>query len=110
MAHFLRLMTLLPLLLALGAHAERDPTAPPGGQPGAPQGVPSAASALRLQQVNWGRPLRVAINGRWLGIGDQIEGWTVQRIEPDAVLLQGPGGRARLTLFGSRPQVVAERE
>lgn len=92
------LLMLLLLSPALLATELRDPTAPPPALASA-TAPPVAASGLRLQQVITTSPARAAINGRWLRPGDAIDGWTLRVIERRSVVLEGPAGEQRLTLF-----------
>lgn len=106
----MRLLMLLLLLLSpslFGAEL-RDPTAPPPALATA-AAQPVTAGGLRLQQVIVTSPARVAINGRWLRQGDVIDGWTLRVIERRSVVLEGPTGLQRLTLFdGGQPATRGE--
>ena len=102
------LMLLLLLSPSLLATELRDPTAPPPALATA-AAQPVAVNGLRLQQVIITSPARVAINGRWLRQGDAIDGWTLRVIERRSVVLEGPTGLQRLTLFdGGQPATRGE--
>lgn len=92
------LMLLLLLSPSLLAAELRDPTAPPPALVTS-TAQPATVGALRLQQVIITSPARAAINGRWLRHGDAIDGWTLRVIERRSVVLEGPTGLQRLTLF-----------
>jgi hypothetical protein len=95
------LLWLLPLALATAEPA--DPTAPPGrhGNPGQP-----AQGGWELHSTLIGPERRSAIiNGRSVGIGDQIAGARVARIEAGEVLLDTPERRIQLRLLPTPPRI-----
>ena len=71
----------------------------PADPPSDPQPLPTEAQ-LHLQAVSWSQtvPKRIAvINNRVLHAGEPIAGYTVGRIDPDAVILSRAGADYRLT-------------
>lgn len=61
--------------------------------------------AIRVQGLAAGPEGCALINGRVFEAGDAVEGWRVERIEPDAVILRGDGLRLRLPPAGSPVRV-----
>jgi hypothetical protein len=57
----------------------------------------SAESAFRLQAILWGKGSRVAlVDGRVVAEGDSLEGYRVERIEPERVILEGLHGERKI--------------
>lgn len=62
----------------------------------------AAASATHLSAIRY--DVRTSeglalINDEWVSVGDKVKGMSVMSIAQDAVLLNGPKGARRLTLF-----------
>lgn len=90
------------------AAAAEDPTRPldPGARLAAER--PGAAPP-RLETVLLNDARRLAVlDGRILGRGDRIEGWTLRGIDAGGVDLEGPTGMVRLEL-GARVKVSRSR-
>ena len=78
-----------------------DPfTPPPAPRPDAPQG-PTAASVLKLQGT-WRQTgsMVAVINRQAVIAGETVDGFTVQRIEADRVLVVGPRGVEEIRFAG----------
>lgn len=64
------------------------------------QGEQPVAAALKLQLVRErGRQKLAVINGQSLNVGEQIQGYRVQQIKADSVVLQRDGEQLVLHLF-----------
>lgn len=95
----------LGLIGAAAALAAQDPTRPldplAGPAAASPDGTPP-----RLETVLLNDSRRLAVlDGRIVGRGDRIDGWTLVGIDADGVDLQGPDGGVRLEL-GARVKVA----
>lgn len=60
--------------------------------------IRTAATALRLQATHPGDPAYATINGQSLSPGDQIQGYVLRRVMPNAVVLENNGIEIRLEL------------
>lgn len=104
MAHAMKkaIAILLTLGMANGVMAEilPDPTRPPVAlEPGA-AGQAAGVAGLQLQSIlaKPGSKPRAMINGEWLEQGKKIGEYRVLRIDPETVILRGPGGKETLGL------------
>lgn len=61
---------------------------------------------MALNGIIKGRTPMAIINGRIVGVGDQIEQYRIVRVERDRVILVGPSGRRVLTL--PQPNVAGD--
>lgn len=94
------LLSCLPTLLCAAGEALplRDPTRPPGLDPGS--SLASGAQGLRLdavKRIRSGKALAM-INGVALHVGDEIQGLRLVSITGAGVVLEGPEGRQELRL------------
>ena len=123
------LVGLLPLAVTVGAQQLKgvgDPTRPPpgvmlrlpGGAAGDAQAANAASAASAVSVVR--APVVLAltairfevtsgsgmalINEKWVQVGDKVSGLSVTAITREDVLLKGPYGGQRLTLFSSTDQ------
>lgn len=134
------LACLLPLAVTVGAQQLKgvgDPTRPPPGVmlrvPGAGAGdaqtaagaasaAASAASAAVVVRVPVALSLTAIryvadsgagvalINEKWVQVGEKVAGMTVTAITREDVLLKGPSGGQRLTLFSSTDQPASKSD
>lgn len=84
--------------------------AAPAPSPAAPETQPGERSFVREAQLDDGVVVRLGgiawsdvaplayLNGRLLGVGESVSGWTIERIERDGVRLAGAGGSIRIAL------------
>jgi hypothetical protein len=94
--------------LALVTAPKRDPFQSGTAEPAAPapsNAIPLSSLSLSAIWRQTGQELAV-INNKVVSVGDQVMGFRVEKIEADAVWLQGPAGPAKLEF---RPAVSAPR-
>ncbi|HSM14615.1 MAG TPA: hypothetical protein VLA66_11165 [Thermoanaerobaculia bacterium] len=84
--------------------------AAPAPSPAAPKAQPAEREFVREAQLDDGVVVRLGgiawsdvaplayLNGRLLGVGESVSGWTIERIERDGVRLSGTGGTIRIAL------------
>jgi hypothetical protein len=84
------------------AASARSPAAPeprPGERSFAREARLDDGVELRLSGIAWSDVAPLAyLNGRLLGVGESLSGWTIEAIERDGVRLSGAGGTIRISL------------
>lgn len=97
----LRIMTSLLIMVSVSVFAqERDPTQPPFTVSLPAVEMDSWAKNIKLSQILYSEQRQSArINGQWVKPGENIDGFQVNSVKPNGVILEKNNERVEITLF-----------
>lgn len=94
-------IALLLLMVSVSAFSqERDPTQPPFTVSQPTVEMDSWAQNIKLSQIYYSEQRQSArINGEWVTPGESIDGFRINSVSPNSVILEKNNERVEITLF-----------